>query len=167
MLLLGDLQAWSCRSQLIEDWPYILNKTRFQDIPIWLLLDTEARLWKMIGKSSRKFQIVTMQYLTNYLLSSLCIKFAFRVYGMSREIVRSVAITSNIVLPCKKTSRRISSNRRSRKRTPASFSSLPSELRMRIFAYVTACATMNVVGYRREFDDGFYFKQRGMSLLCL
>lgn len=166
MLLLGHFETRGCRAQTPDSRSLTLKQSRFWDAPIWLMLDTEARLWAITGDWDRRIQLSVEQNLTSYLLSSFCIKFALRVHQMSREIIRSVAISSKCVVVSKKTTKSTSPVTRRKRRAPASLLSLPAELRTKIFAYVTEDAEMKVVGYRRGTEDSFYFKARGTFLPC-
>lgn len=116
-----------------------------------------------MGTSGHKIQVFVKRELTDYLVSSFCIKFALRMHEATKTLLREIALNPFPVVSIKNKAKSKLCVKRKKRRAAASLSSLPTELRMRIFSYVTMGAFVKVVAFRDGLDDAVDFKRRGMS----
>lgn len=186
MLPVGYFSTQKCHVQSAENWPCAFKQLWFHDMPFLLMLNAEAITWTwaIAEDSGHKIRAFLKEQVLNCLLygrlyggagpasapvdiassAKLFASFTLRLRQMSRCMVYPTAIVSTPVISLKQKVKSTILSNKQKKFPPASLSSLPAELRLKIFEYATNGVSINVVGYRQGAQDSFYFKNRGESL---
>lgn len=144
----------------MEYWPCAFKQLWFHDMPFLFIPDSAVNSSALARRSHLTIRLFITDNILHLLVSRLCFGVAIRTYQINKEIVCSI-LSSRWVVSLRSKSRCPISSHRQKRNPPANLSSLPPELRLKIFDYVTNDASMKVVGYRQGARDAFYFKERG------
>lgn len=164
MFTLSNIQTRRCSRPSMECWPCTFTQLWFHDMPFLLIPDLETDATSLVRRLYCTIRSFIERNILGLLKSRLCISVVIRMRQLNKEIFRSTVSTKSVVYLKKRPTFPISMCRK-KERPPASLSSIPAEIRLKIFDYVTSGTTMNVVGYWNEGQDAFYFKERGKFML--
>lgn len=160
MLTLPYIQTRGCTGSSAECWPCTFKQLWFHNMPFLLIPNPEADIAALARRSHHTIRLFITEDILHLLVSRLCLGVAVRTYQINQKIFRSI-LSSRWIISFRNRSTCTISSYRQKRNPPASLSSIPPELRLKIFDYVTSGASMNVVGYRQGARDAFYFKERG------
>lgn len=129
-------------------------------MPLLLLPNSVNNTLAMVKRPGRTIQEIIKYMGFDILFSRLCVSLAPRTPEMTKKLIRA-KLFSQFIIPRNKGDVDTVALPPHKHKPPASLSSIPAELRLKIFDYVTEGVTISVIGYRQGARDAFYFKQRG------
>ena len=142
--------------------PCAFKEMWFSDLPLSIPTESaDSSLAVTIRSASSMYQFLRKQFF-NISLAKLQIILLLQAYSINLKLFKSIYRSKlDLIISLKPDASTKLKLIASNQAAPPSLGNLPTEIRLRIFEYLTENTSMRVVGHQYNGRDAFWFKDRG------